>query len=65
MAPSAAVERAVRFRLNQHSFLPGAEGVIGQVLELRREMAERLVARGCGAIVSDGSGDESGDESGG
>lgn len=46
-------ERAVRFQLNHHCFLPGAEGVIGQVIEVRRDVADRLLERGGGRVVEE------------
>lgn len=44
-------ERAVKFLLNHHCYLPGAEGVMGQTIEVRRDIAERLSSQGGGRIV--------------
>ena len=45
------IEHAVKFRLNHHCYLPGAEGFMGQVIEIRRELAERIKNRGGGDIL--------------
>lgn len=45
-------EFAVKFLLNHHSYLPGAEGVMGQTIECRRELAEKLAASGGGKIIN-------------
>ena len=50
------IEHAVKFRLNHHCYLPGAEGFIGQVIEIRRELAERIKKSGGGEILKDAEG---------
>ena len=45
------IERAVKFLLTHHCYLPGAEGVIGETIELRRDVAEKLLANGGGRII--------------
>ena len=52
--PSApVVERAVRFRFNQHCFIEQAVAMQGEIRELPVDVAERLAARDIGAILSD------------
>lgn len=40
------VERAVRFRLNQMSFIPGLEGVLGQVIVASADLIEKYPTLG-------------------
>ncbi len=47
------IEYAVKFRLNHNSFLPWARGTKGEILELRKEDAEKLIAIGGGEIIED------------
>ncbi len=54
------LERAFRFRLNHHYYVPGTTegesvsvGGPGDVVELSLEVAERLERRGGGTIVAD------------
>lgn len=45
-----AMEQAVRFRFNQHSFLPGLSGSMGQVQCVPPDIAARLKALSLGDI---------------
>lgn len=48
---SEVVERAVRFRFNQHCFLPDAEGSQGEERRLPPDVAQRLKERQIGDVI--------------
>ena len=52
-ALSKPIERAVRFRFNQHSFSPIQTGAMGEVKTIPADIADKLKTMGIGDVLPD------------